>query len=161
MSPTPMTTSLPGRRRAPVPRSTLKAVTVAAAAAFTTGCAFADDADPPEVQALEIVVDSPKAPDEPCLLNVDSVRAGIHPVIVISEQGPATVRMLDAAGAQVLELRPVSASEAGQASVRLDAGRYSVECKREGGASTVTTLDVKPARHGYEAPEDQPTDPGA
>ena len=125
-------------RRGAVPRSALRATAVAAAAGVTTGCVGAGDgADAPEVQALEIVVDSPTVFREPCLLNVDRVREGTHPVIVISERGPATVRMLDSDGTQVLEVRPVSQSEAGQASVRLEAGRTR--------SSANATVPLRPA----------------
>src|SRR5689334_23363660 len=69
----------------PLPRAAATLMAVAAAV-LLAGCAAWDPiSDPPpdpEVQPLEVVVNSHSNPGEPCLTNVDEVRAGDHAVFV-------------------------------------------------------------------------------
>ena len=112
-----------------------------------TGCIpLSDPPSAPEVQPLEIVVESRTRPDRPCLLNVSQVRAGDHDVTVISERGLATVRILDPRGVEVYKTdtshQQVIEDEHGNTTIRgaaedvgvvgLQAGRYTVECRLQG-----------------------------
>ncbi len=95
---------------------------------------------------------SSTAPDQPCLLNVAEVGAGTHEVTVISESGPATVRILDPSGAGVLEQEAEGGETAAEAgSVDLEAGTHRVECVPSSGPASETDLRVTaPAsRPGY------------
>ena len=136
-----------------------------------TGCIPLSDAPPPpEVQPLEIVVESRTRPDRPCLLNVSQVRAGDHDVTVISERGLATVRILDQRGAEVYKTdtshQQVIEDEAGNTTIRgagedagmvgLQAGRYTVECQLQGSQRHTTPLAVKPARPSFRGSEGRP-----
>ena len=140
-------------------------------ALLPTGCIPLSDPPPtPEVQPLEIVVDSRTRPDRPCLLNVSQVRAGDHDVTVISERGLATVRILDHRGAEVYETdtshQRVVEDEHGNTTIRgavedtgvvgLQAGRYTVECRLRGSQRHTTPLTVKPARPGFGGNEGRP-----
>lgn len=146
----------PARRRPP------SALVLAAGAPLLTGCLFADPPPPPENAPIEVVATSSVKPDEDCLLNRDEVGAGPHQVVLISEQGPADVRVLDETGRPVFEghVEPqdgehlpeeVEAHEVPPTPLlRLAAGTYRVECTPEGGPTSTADLRVVPARPGFE-----------
>jgi hypothetical protein len=52
----------------------------------------------PELQPLKVVVNSSTMPDDPCLLNVEMVRAVDHAVVVVGESGFARVTVVDDGG---------------------------------------------------------------
>ena len=111
-------------------------------AAAASAC-LGDPAPDPAVQPLEVVVGSETTPDQPCLLNVAEVGAGTHDVTVISQSGPATVRILDPAGTVVLEAEAEGGESAAQpGSVELEAGTYRVECRPASGSASETELRV-------------------
>ena len=126
-----------------------------------SGCgALLEDDVTPEQRALEIIVSGGAAGDVGCEVNYDEVGVGTHPVSVIAESGPATVRILSRAGTVVFERNTGSAAgdstppgpeeesaflpESAGAEVRLEAGRYRVECESGGSVSTAS-LRVEPA----------------
>jgi hypothetical protein len=130
----------------------------ASALVLLGGCALSDAPPDPEVQPLEIIAGSSVRPERPCLLNVSRVRAGTHKVVIGSESGPATVRLVDASGRAVLQRRVDShpaegggfeVNESDQGSVRLDTGDYRVECRLRGKGAYTVRLRVDPARPGF------------
>lgn len=121
---------------------------------------LSDPPPPPESAPLEVVVDSSLV-DDPCVLNRGELGAGTHDVVLISEGGPATVRIRDAAGTVVLseyvvpqvhDAEPVDLheSEVPSLSVQLRAGDHTVECEPHGRATSSAGLHVVPARPGVE-----------
>ena len=156
-----MTTSPAPRRSATVP------IALLILPLALCGCAGWDPiSDPPpplESQPLEVIVNSGTRPDAPCLLNVDKVRAGEHPVSIIGESGFARVRLLDEAGGVTYRGdnagQRVTANDAGEVTIhgveegsgppaRLDAGTYTVQCRPEQGEPGEAVLRVLPARPG-------------
>ena len=123
---------------------------------------FTDEGEDPEVQPLEVVVNSSSRPDTPCLLNVDQVRAGDHSVSVIGESGYAKVRIVDERGKVVFrtdnEGQRIETDDDGDVTIvggegegptaRLDAGIFRVMCRPEDGEPGAATLEVLPARPG-------------
>ena len=123
-----------------------------------------DPPEDPEVQPLEVVVNSRSRPDVPCLLNVDEVRAGSHPVSVIGESGYAVVRIVDEQDRVVFrtdnEGQRIETDEDGAITIvdprgegegpaaRLRSGTFTVECDPEEGEPGTATLEVLPARDG-------------
>ena len=121
-----------------------------------------DEGEEPEVQPLEVVVNSSRQPQTPCLLNVDQVRAGDHPVHVIGESGYARVRIVGERGKVVFrtdnEGQRIETDEDGDVTIvggegegagpaaRLDAGTFKVLCRPEDGEAGEATLEVLPAR---------------
>ncbi len=123
---------------------------------------LSDESEDPEVQPLEVVVNSSRRPETPCLLNVDQVRAGDHPVNVIGESGYAKVRIVDERGKVVFrtdnEGQRIETDDDGDVTIvggegegagpaaHLDAGRFKVNCRPEDGKPGQATLEVLPAR---------------
>ena len=123
---------------------------------------LSDEGEEPDVQPLEVVVNSSRRPQTPCLLNVDQVRAGDHPVHVIGESGYARVRIVDERGKVVFrtdnEGQRIETDGDGRVTIvggegegagpaaRLDAGRFKLLCRPEDGESGEATLEVLPAR---------------
>ena len=109
-----------------------------------------------------MVVNSSRRPQTPCLLNVDQVRAGDHPVHVIGESGYARVRIVDERGKVVFrtdnEGQRIETDEDGRVTIvggegegagpaaRLDAGTFKVLCRPADGEAGEATLEVLPAR---------------
>lgn len=148
-------------------------VVVASAPVFLgalAGCAGFDPiSDPPpdpEVQPLEVVVNSSTMPDDPCLLNVESVRAGDHAVVVVGESGFARVTVVDDGGRVVFATdnagQRVETGASGKDTVivggegegggppaHLEAGTYTVKCHPRSGEAGEATLRVLPARPGH------------
>ena len=140
---------------------------VLAVALLLTGC-FGDPPPDPRTAPLEVVVESSKAPDQPCLLNRGEVAAGEHEVTVIVEGGSGTVVIRDDAGTAVLEASvpedlPPEASGGGSAGgegppegavvgtsglVQLEEGTYTVECATPAGPVGTVSLQVTPADAG-------------
>jgi len=133
------------------------------------GCGFDPLSDPPpepEVQPLEVVVNSDTRPDRPCLLNVDRVRAGDHTVTVIGLSGYARVRFVDEENRVVFRTdnagQRVETDADGEVTVigsegegagpaaRLEAGTLTVQCRPKVGEPGETTLEVLPARAGHQ-----------
>ena len=132
------------------------------------GCAALDplsDTPPdPEVQSLEVVVNSSSRPETPCLLNVEMFRAGDHDVTVIGESGYARVRIVDERGRIVFRTdnagQRIETDADGDVTIiggegegsgppaRLVAGSYTVECRPESGQAGEAPLRVLPARPG-------------
>ncbi len=128
------------------------------------GC-FSDPPLDPEVQPLEVVVNSSRRPETPCLLNVEEVRAGDHDVTVIGESGYARVRIVDERGRVVFRTdnagQRIETDEDGEVVIvggegegmgppaRLEAGTYTVECRPKTGEAGEAALRVLPARPGY------------
>lgn len=126
----------------------------------------------PEVQPLEVVVNSHSRPETPCLLNVDKVRAGNHDVTVIGESGHARVRIVDERGRVVFRTdnagQRIETDADGEVTIiggegegmgptaRLAAGRYTVECRPETGEAGEAALRVLPARPGHDSPDSAP-----
>ena len=122
---------------------------------------LSDEGEDPEVQPLEVVVNSSRRPEMPCLLNVDQVRAGHdHPVNVIGESGYAKVRIVDERGKVVFrtdnEGQRIKTDDDGDVTIvggegegpaaHLDAGRFKVICRPDDGKPGEATLEVLPAR---------------
>ena len=119
-----------------------------------------DESEDPEVQPLEVVVNSSRRPETPCLLNVDQVRAGNHSVNVIGESGYAKVRMVDERGKVVFRtdnegqrIEPdddgdvtIVGGEGGGPAAHLDAGTFKVVCRPEDGEPGEATIEVLAAR---------------
>ena len=86
-----------------------------------------DEGEEPEVQPLEVVVNSSRQPQTPCLLNVDQVRAGDHPVHVIGESGYARVRIVGERGKVVFrtdnEGQRIETDEDGDVTIHRRRGR--------------------------------------
>jgi len=123
------------------------------------GCVMGDPPPDPEVQPLEIVAGSSVRPDRPCILNVRSVRAGTHEVVLISESGPARIRIIDSSRRAVFQGRADShpakgggfeGTEGERGSVRVVAGDYQVECSLRDKGTHITKLHVDPARPGFD-----------
>ena len=124
-----------------------------------------DESEDPEVQPLEVVVNSSRRPETPCLLYVDQVRAGDHPVNVIGESGYARVHIVDDHGevafrtdneGQRIETNDDGEvtihggeGEVGGAEAHLDAGTFKVVCRPRNGEPGQATLEVLPARSGH------------
>jgi hypothetical protein len=122
---------------------------------------ISDEGAEPEVQPLEVVVNSSRRP-EPCLLNVDQVRAGDHPVSVIGESGYAKVRIVDEHGKVVLrtdnEGQRITTDDDGDVTIHggegegegpaahLDPGTFTIVCRPQSGEPGEATLKVLPAR---------------
>lgn len=161
---------------APPPRSAIVRTAVSVVAStLLAGCAALDPiSDPPvdpEVQPLEVVVNSRSQPDEPCLLNVDQVRAGDHAVTVIGESGYAKVLLVDEDGTVVFRTdnagQRIETDDDGAITIHgaegegegpvatLEAGTFTVQCRPENGTAGETTLEVLPARadHGSASQE--------
>lgn len=142
------------------------------ASALVTGCAGWDPiSDPPadpEMQPLEVVVNSDTQPETPCLLNVNEVRAGEHPVSIIGVSGFTRVKIIDEdhrvvfrgdnagqrittndAGEVTIHAAEGEAEDTGPAA-RLEAGTFAVQCRPEDGEPGGATLRVLPARPGHE-----------
>ena len=131
---------------------------------FSALWGFSDEGEDPEVQPLEVVVNSSTRP-EPCLLNVDEVRAGDHSVSVIGESGYAKVRIVDERGIVVFRTdnagQRIETDDDGDVTIhggegegagpaaRLDAGTFKVVCRPEDGEAGEATLEVLPARRGH------------
>jgi len=129
---------------------------------FSALLLLSDRPPDPEVQPLEIVVNSHSQPGTPCLLNVDQVRAGDHTVGVIGESGYAKVRIVDEHGKVVFrtdnEGQRIETDDDGDITIiggraegegpaaHLDAGTFTVECSPEDGEPGEATLEVLPAR---------------
>lgn len=123
---------------------------------------LSDPPPDPEVQPLEVVVNSSRHPETPCLLNVEQVRAGDHPVNVIGESGYAKVRIVDEHGKVVFrtdnEGQRIETDEDGDVTIvggegegagpaaHLDAGKFKVNCRPDDGKSGEAILEVLPAR---------------
>ena len=134
---------------------------LAVSAPLLAGC-FSDPPPAPESQPLEIIATSSVVPDEFCLLNVYEVGAGPHEVYLISELGPAGVRVLDPEGRTILEeqVEPQTFEQEPQdlpaqdvpeiPVLRLDAGVHRIECLPDGRPMSTTELRVVPARPGFE-----------
>jgi hypothetical protein len=135
------------------------------------GCAGFDPiSDPPpepEVQPLEVVVNSSTMPDDPCLLNVEMVRAGDHAVVVVGESGFARVTVVDDGGRVVFATdnagQRVETDASGKVTAivggegegegppaHLEAGTYTVKCHPKIGEAGEATLRVLPARPGHD-----------
>ena len=157
---------MPSTSRKPPTRRPVGAAALAAALLPLCACVggapllLSDPPPPPETAPLEVVVDSSLV-DDPCVLNRGELGAGTHDVVLISEGGPATVRIRDSAGTVVLsedvvpqvhDAEPVDLheSEVSSLSVHLEAGDHTVECEPHGGVTSSTGLDVVPARPGFE-----------
>jgi hypothetical protein len=160
-------------QRTETTRTPLKALLVVLAAVFAVGVAyfmalflFSDPAPDPEVQPLEVVVNSHSNPERPCLLNVEQIRAGVHTVTVIGESGYARVRIVnqqqevvfrtDNAGQRIEtdedgNITGIIGGEAeGEgASAHLEPGTFTVQCHPRDGESGEATLEVLPARPGH------------
>jgi len=124
-----------------------------------------DEPEEPEIQPLEVVVNSSTQSETPCLLNVDQVRAGDHDVVVIGESGYAKVRIVDERGKVVFrtdnEGQRIETNEDGDVTIvggqgegegpaaHLDAGTFKVVCRPEDGEPGEATLEVLPARPGH------------
>ncbi len=140
------------------------------AATVLSGCAALDPiSDPrvdPEVQPLEVIVNSRVRPETPCLLNVGEVRAGDHEVTVIGESGYARVHFVDQRGKVVFRSdnagQRIETDDQGQVTIagegegtgppaRLTAGTYTVQCRPRNGEAEEATLRVLPARPGRDA----------
>lgn len=120
-------------------------------------CAALSDPPPdPEVQPLEVVVNSSSQPETPCLLNVDTIRAGDHDVSVIGESGPARVRIVDERGRVVFRTDNAGEGEGMGPPARLVAGTYTVECRPDTGQAGEAALRVLPARPGHGSPDSAP-----
>ncbi len=132
------------------------------------GCAgldpISDGPEDPEVQPLEVVVNSPSRPDTPCLLNVEEVRAGVHGVSVIGESGYVRIRIRDERGRVVFRTdnagQRIETDEDGNKTIigagegdgppaRLATGTYTVECRPRTGEAREAALRVLPARPGH------------
>ena len=136
-----------------------------------SGC-LSDAPPAPEIQPLEVVVDSASRPGTPCLLNTNEVRAGDHDVTVIGESGYARVRILDQRGRVVFRTdnagQRIETDEDGNVTIiggegegmgppaRLEAGTFTVQCRPKDGEAGEATLRVLPARPGYDAPGGPP-----
>jgi len=123
---------------------------------------LSDEGEDPEVQSLEVVVNSSSRPETPCLLNVAQVQAGDHPVSVIGESGYAKVRIVDERGKVVFrtdnEGQRIETDDDGGVTIvggegegeglaaHLDAGRFKVVCRPDDGEPGEATLEVLPAR---------------
>ena len=123
---------------------------------------LSDEGEDPEVQSLEVVVNSSSRPETPCLLNVAQVQAGDHPVSVIGESGYAKVRIVDERGAVLFrtdnEGQRIETNDDGDVTIHggegegggpaahLGAGRFTVVCRPENGKPGEATLKVLPAR---------------
>ena len=123
---------------------------------------LSDGGEEPEVQPLEVVVNSSRKPETPCLLNVDQVRAGDHSVHVIGESGYAKVRIVDEQGRVVFRTdnrgQRIETDEDGNVTIhggqgegagpaaRLDAGTFKVLCRPDNGEAGEASLEVLPAR---------------
>ena len=129
-----------------------------------SGCAslISDPPPPPETAPLEVVVGSSVTPENPCILNRDTVSAGTHDVYLIAETGPAVVRIRTDKGKVVFEgavqpqteevdeEEPIDPEEVDPIrSVQLQQGSYVVECQPNGGPLSTAALSVDPARPGY------------
>lgn len=169
----------PSGRRTP-DGSTRQLVLAAACMAGVSGCAGLDPlSDPPpdpEVRPLDVVVDSSRRPDTPCLLNTGTLRGGEHQVTVIGESGYARVRILDQRGRVVFRTdnagQRIETDEDGDvtiiggegegegegraAAVRLAAGRFTVQCRPRNGQAGEAKLQVLPARPGHGSSENGP-----
>ena len=126
---------------------------------------ISDEGEDPEVQPLEVVVNSSRWGSDPCLLNTDQVRAGDHSVSVIGESGYAKVRIVDERGRVVFrtdnEGQRIETDDDGEVTIhggegegagpaaRLDAGTFKVVCRPEDGEAGEATLEVLPARRGH------------
>lgn len=139
---------------------------------LVSGCAGWDPiSDPPvdpEVQPLEVVVNSDTRPGSPCLLNVDKVRAGEHAVSIIGVSGFARVKIVDEDRSVVFHGdnagQRITTNDAGEVTIhaaegegegtgpvaRLEAGTFTVVCRPEDGEPGEATLRVLPARPGHE-----------
>jgi hypothetical protein len=141
--------------------------------ALLAGCAALDPiSDPPpdpEVQPIEVVVNSDSRPKTPCLLNVEEVRAGNHAVSVVGVSGYARVNIIDEDARVVFRTdnagQRIETNDAGEVTTihggegegsgppaRLKAGTFTVQCRPENGAVGEATLRVLPARAGHESP---------
>ena len=132
-------------------------------APLLAGC-FSDPPPPREVQPLEIIATNSIKPDKFCQLNVYEVGAGPHEVYLISEQGPADVRVIDPDGRTILEEsvepqvfdedeepRDLPAQDVPEVPVlRMEAGVYKIECLPDGQPMSTNELRVLPARSGFE-----------
>lgn len=139
------------------------ALSAALAVALLAGC-FSDPPPPPEVQPLEIIATNSVQPDRFCQLNVPEVGAGPHEVHLISELGPAVVRVLDPDGTVILEETVVPQVFEGDEDpqdlpvgqlpevpvLRLGAGVHTIECMPDGRTTSTAELRVVPARPGFE-----------
>jgi hypothetical protein len=125
-----------------------------------------DEPEEPEIQPLEVVVNSSTVTKRPCLLNVDQVRAGDHAVVVIGESGYAKVHIVDEGGRVVFrtdnEGQRIETDEDGDVTIvqgegegeegpaaHLDAGTFKVVCRPESGEPGEATLEVLRARPGH------------
>jgi len=142
-------------------------------AALLGGCAglepLSDPAPDPEVQPIEVVVNSDSRPQTPCLLNVDEVRAGNHEVRIVGVSGYARVDIVDEDGRLVFGTdnagQRIETNGAGEVTsihggdgegsgspARLGPGTYTVQCRPKNGAPGQATLRGLPARAGHKAP---------
>src|SRR3954447_7926766 len=133
--------------------------------ALLAGCAALDPiSDPPpdpEVQPIEVVVNSDSRPQTPCLLNVEQLRAGDHEVRIVGVSGYARINIVDEdarvvfhtdnAGQRIEtnDAREVTTirgaeGEGGGPAARLAPGTYTVQCRPKNGAPGEATLRVLP-----------------
>lgn len=103
------------------------------------GCSM-DTSGPPEAAPLVVVVD-----DTGCTIGRDDLAAGVHEVVLATEGGPATIRVIDPTGSTLVESR-VTGGDGATTSVQMDEGDYLVECEWPGGRTERVELTVVPAR---------------
>ena len=148
----------------------LLAVLTMATSTLLTGCAALDPiSDPPpdpEVQPIEVVVNSDSRPETPCLLNVHEVRAGNHEVSIVGVSGYARVNLVDENSRVVFRTdnagQRIETNDAGEVTTihgaegegsgppaRLAPGTFTVQCRPVNGAAGEATLRVLPARAGH------------
>jgi hypothetical protein len=141
------------------------------------GCAAWDPiSDPPpdpEVQPIEVVVNSDSRPKTPCLLNVDEVHAGSHEVSIVGVSGFARVNIVDENARVVFRMdnagQRIETNDAGEVTTihgaegegagppaRLEPGTFTVQCRPENGVAGEATLRVLPARAGHASPSVAP-----
>lgn len=126
--------------------------------------ALSDPPPDPEVQPIEVVVNSDSRPQTPCLL-----RAGNHEVRIVGVSGYARVDIVDEDGRLVFGTdnagQHIETNGAGEVTsihggdgegsgppARLGPGPYAVQCRPEKGVPGDATLRGLPARAGYKAP---------
>ncbi len=142
------------------------AVLTTLAVALLAGCG--DPPPDPEVQPIEVVVNSDSRLSTPCLLNVDEVRAGNHEVSIVGVSGYAQVNIVDEDARVVFRSdnagQRIETNDAGEVTIygaegkgtgppaRLEAGTFTVQCRPENGVAGEATLRVLPARAGHESP---------